>query len=110
MAQELTQEESQLYREVYVPAFIEKCAERGITFPDGETLDEGLETVAHLKSAMLNDQGNQVKQANAALRQALGLPSRQMEAKAAQTKKASSELSKVPALKAAALSVLRSQG
>jgi hypothetical protein len=110
MAQELTQEESQLYAEVYVPAFIEKCAERGITFPDGETLDEGLETVAHLKAAMLSDQGNQVKRANAAVRQAMGLPSRAAEARVAQTKQASSALSQVPALKAAALAILRKNG
>lgn len=108
--QEMTQEEAALYTNVYVPAFIEKCAERGIQFPDEETLDQALESVAHIKSSMLAQNGNEVKQANAAIRQAVGLPERAVEAKAATAKKAALNLAQVPALKQAALSILRKQG
>lgn len=107
--EQMTQEEAALYTNVYVPAFIEKCAERGIQFPDEDTLDQALESVAHIKSSMLAQKGQEVKQANEAIRQAVGLPARKVEAKAQSVKEASAALAQVPALKQAALSILRKQ-
>jgi hypothetical protein len=82
-APEMTQEEAVLFQQVYLPAFIQKCASLGVAFPDEETLKAGLETTALLKHTLSQQQGNVVKQANLALKEALGIPVT-MPAKAAE--------------------------
>lgn len=69
----MTQEEALLFENVYLPAFVEKCAEFGITFPDRETLDTAIESAALLKQAIESQGSNTVKQASIALKKALGL-------------------------------------
>ena len=76
--------------EVYVPAFVEKCAELGIKFQDEDSLTAALETVSMLKTAEAGESSNLVKDAHAALRQASGLKtSAEEKAEAAQEKAAS---------------------
>jgi len=102
---EMTKNEAVLYREVYVPAFVEKCAERGISFPDEDTLDRALEMAASLKTAAVNEEGNRVKTASEALRSSFGLPPRANRVAEKKASDASSILSTIPEVRAAALSV-----
>lgn len=69
---EMTPEEVVLYKHVYVPVFIEKCASRGVRLTQ-EDLGTALETTALVKSAMAQKQGSQIKTANANLKKILGV-------------------------------------
>lgn len=71
--EQMTGEQATLYREVYVPAFLDKCAELGVAINDTETLDSALEMTALVKQTLQKSGSNHIKQANAALKQALGL-------------------------------------
>lgn len=63
-----------LFEDVYLPSFVEKCAQHGITFPDEESVQAALESVAMLKGAEASEQSGIAKSAAADLRSALGIP------------------------------------
>jgi hypothetical protein len=71
---EMSPEETVIYRDVYMPAFIDKCASLGLTFPDQDSLDAALETTALIKMSLAQNQGSAIKKANLALKEALGIP------------------------------------
>lgn len=60
-------------REVYAPAFVEKCAELGVTFPDEESFQAAIDTVRHIKSAAATQSSNLTKAAHSDLMAAMGL-------------------------------------
>ena len=59
-------------RDIYLPAFVEKCAAEGITFPDSDSLNAALESVAMLKAAEEAESTDLTKQARADLGKLLG--------------------------------------
>jgi len=63
-----------LFEDVYLPAFVEKCAQHGVTFPDEESVQAALESVTMLKGAEASEQSSIAKSAAADLRSALGIP------------------------------------
>lgn len=71
--EQMTGEQAVLYREVYVPAFLDKCAELGVEIHDPETLESALETTALVKQTLQKSGSNHIKQANVALKKALGI-------------------------------------
>jgi hypothetical protein len=73
MSNETTPQEEVLFKEVYLPAFMSKCAELGINFPDGESVQDALETTALVKQMSQAQDSNVIKQANASLKAALGV-------------------------------------
>lgn len=70
---ETTPQEEVLFKEVYLPAFMSKCAELGINFPDGDSVQDALETTALVKQLSQEQNSNVIKQANASLKAALGI-------------------------------------
>ena len=66
--------EAELFREVYVPRFIEKCAEAGLAINTAEELDSALEGAALVKAMTQQSHGGEIKQAAAELRAAAGIP------------------------------------
>jgi hypothetical protein len=56
-----------LTSEVYLPAFVEKCAAAGLQFPDDESLNAALESVAMLKAAEAEEATDLTKSARADL-------------------------------------------
>ena len=73
-ADPITQAHAVFEREVYVPAFVEKCAELGVNLSDEESLIAALDTVRHVKTAMAAQSVDLVKQAHSDLRAAVGEP------------------------------------
>lgn len=74
MSQEqMTGEQRTLYREVYLPAFLDKCAELGVSINDPETLESALETTSLVKQTVQAQGNNQIKEAAATLKEALGV-------------------------------------
>jgi hypothetical protein len=71
---QMSSEEQVIFQNVYLPAFIEKCASMGLEFPDEESLSAALETTALIKMNAGRNQGSAIKQANLALKEALGIP------------------------------------
>jgi len=59
-------------RDVYLPAFVEKCASAGLQFPDESSLNAALESVAMLKAAEAAEATDLTKQARADLGRLLG--------------------------------------
>jgi hypothetical protein len=72
-AAEMSPEEQVIFQDVYLPAFIDKCASLGLTFPDQESLQAALETTALIKMSLAQNQGSAIKKANLALKEALGI-------------------------------------
>lgn len=87
MNKEAAEAQVALFEEVYLPAFISKCASHGLTFSDQDSLTSALESVAMLKTAEANQKTSIAKSAAADLRTALGVPQPEQLA-AAQQKKA----------------------
>ena len=106
--QQMSAEESVLYQQVYLPAYIQKCAERGIQFADEGDLTAALESTALAKMAMARSQGSQIKQANANLKKLLGVDVAEQQAQAEQSiKTAAQRLNSSADVKAAALKSLK---
>lgn len=100
--EQMTGEQALLYREVYVPAFLEKCAERGITISDSDTLSSALETTALVKQTLQKSGGNRIKQANVALKQALGVNTQErLETQDARIKTAAAQLGNIKEIREA---------
>jgi hypothetical protein len=77
---------------VYVPAFVEKCASRGVTFRDEDSLRTALATVSMLKSAEAEQSADIVKEAHEALCKAAGVETPEAAAaRAAQEQQASEQ-------------------
>jgi len=76
---------------VYVPAFVEKCASRGVTFRDEDSLRTALQTVSMLKSAEAEQSADVVKEAHAALCTAAGVETPEAAAARAAREKQASE-------------------
>lgn len=74
MSNEADNAQAVLFEEVYLPAFLNKCASSGLTFSDQESLQAALESVAMLKSAEAHQKSSLAKSAAADLRTALGVP------------------------------------
>ena len=77
-----------LLTEVYVPEFVEKCAEYGLTIADDETLLAAIETATKLQETETSNQQNVVKEARDRLCAALGQPSSSELQKQAQAQQA----------------------
>jgi len=60
---------------IYVPAFVEKCASLGVTFPDEDSLVQALKTSLMLKSAEAEESTDLVKDAHDALLGVAGVES-----------------------------------
>lgn len=63
-----------LFDEVYVPAFVKRCAEQGIAFSSGDQLKLALDTALRLKEA----QAAQVEESNENIHKAANLAIRHM--------------------------------
>jgi len=105
----MTQEEALLFENVYLPAFVEKCAEFGITFPDRETLDTAIESAALLQQAVESRGSNTVKQASIALKKALGIEQSQTEQVTERAQKVAASLLGRPEAREAWLSLVNKQ-
>lgn len=71
--QEMTPAQATLFQQVYVPAFIQKCAELGTPIGDEASLHEALETAAMVKVALSQQTQSLMKTANLQLKSALGV-------------------------------------
>ena len=95
MNKEAENAQAVLFEEIYLPAFLQKCASHGLEFPDQESLQSALESVAMLKSAETAQKSGLAKSAAADLRTALGMQQPEQvkadAAKAEQTKKEAAE-------------------
>ena len=97
-----------LIQDVYVPAFVEKCAELDVQIPDEEHLTAALETVSELKKAETAKSTDLVKAAHSALRTASGTPTPEQEAAQAEQEKQAAAVAGQDRIRGA-LAVLRSQ-
>lgn len=77
-------------REVYAPAFAEKCAELGVSL-DEESLQDALETVRHIKTAATTQSTSLTKAARSDLQAAMGLARPEEKAAAEQAAKEATE-------------------
>lgn len=108
--EQVTPGQQVVFREVYIPALIEKCAERGLPFPTEQALRDGLETVAMVHQALDRQQGNVIKVANHELKKSLGMDvSEVAERRADNVKTAAASLRESPYLREAILSGLNLQ-
>ena len=64
-----------LFDEVYLPSFVDKCAQLGVALPDMESVQAAIETTVMLKSAEAVEEASLVKGAAADFRSALGIRS-----------------------------------
>ena len=87
-----------LFDEVYVPAFVAKCASYGLQFPDQESFQSALESVVMLKAAEASESNSITKSAANALRSALHFPKPEdvaaQQEKAAQDQQTADQLSR----------------
>lgn len=98
----LSQQEQVLLAEVYVPAFVQKCAELGHPLNDEASVHEALETAALVKYALANKEKSTIKQANASLKAILGFDKAEaVDARAEATTKTASALGANPKVRAA---------
>jgi len=81
-----------LIQDVYVPAFVEKCAELDVQIPDEEHLTAALETVSELKRAEAAKSTDLVKAAHSAVRKASGALTPEQEAAKAKQEKQAAEV------------------
>jgi hypothetical protein len=84
MSNEAENAQVALFEEVYLPAFIQKCASRGLEFSDQDSLQAALESVAMLKAAEATQKSGLAKSAASDLRTALGVPQPEQVAAAQQ--------------------------
>jgi hypothetical protein len=97
-----------LSREVYLPAFVEKCAAEGLQFPDEESIQAALESVAMLKAAEAAESTDLTKSARADLGRLLGEPAPEQAAATEEDLKKAAELVKLASVKQA-LGALRAR-
>jgi len=70
---DILNEQAILFHNVYVPAFVEKCAELGVPLDSQESLNEALETAALVQVSLNKQSGSVIKHANAQLKRSLGV-------------------------------------
>ena len=106
----MSHEEAILFEQVWAPAFVEKCAEFGVHFPDRETLQEAFDTTALLAQMQDQTSGNVVKQAAASLKSYLGVDKVEAaQAQQAQNEKVATALSEQNPARQAMLNILVAQ-
>ena len=104
---QLSQEQQTLLTELYVPAFVQKCAELGFAINDEASLHEAMETAALVKLALANKNQSVIKQANASLKSLMGLNEVEAEeAKTAAQVKVSTDLGANPRVRQALAALL----
>lgn len=78
MSQEqLSEKDAALFERVYVPAFVKRCAARGLAIPDEDSLKGALETTAFVLEHLQSKQGDVIKSANESIKKALGVVEKQ---------------------------------
>ena len=70
---ELNEEQAQMLSEVYLPAFLEKCAERGVEITSDEALHDLLNISANVKMLKEGSKRSVIKEASAALMKSTGM-------------------------------------
>ena len=70
---ELNEEQAQMLSEVYLPAFLEKCAERGVEITSDEDLHDLLNISANVKMLKEGSKRSVIKEASAALMKSTGM-------------------------------------
>jgi hypothetical protein len=88
---EMTAEQMQTVNSIYVPAFLEKCAERGHEITSEEDLQGLLEISAAYKMKSEGTKRSVIKEASAALKKATGLDQVEEEEKKAELIKRAAE-------------------
>lgn len=88
------QAEQVLLQEVYLPTFIDKCAQAGLVFENEEMLGEALESVAILKQANTSEVSQLTKAAAADLREVMGVEQPEQRQQAEQAKEAAAQASR----------------
>ena len=82
--QVMTPEAQQTLQSVYLPAFLEKCAERGVELTSEDDVQDMLEIAAAVRMHKEGSRRSVIKEAGAALRRRTGLDKvREKEAQAA---------------------------
>ena len=99
--EEMTQEEAVLFQQVYLPAFLQKCAEIGINIPDEGTLGAALKTTALIKDYIAKSAGNQIKSAAANLEKVLGVAPEATQESTEGIKSAAFKMAQDPKIRAA---------
>ena len=103
----LSPEQDVLFKEVYLPAFVKKCAYNGLAIHDEAGLQEALQTAAMVDMALQRTQTSSIKTASASLKSALGLDVEEQQTKQAQAKQAAvASVAKNPAVVKAVLASL----
>jgi hypothetical protein len=85
---EMTPQQQVLANEVYLPTFINKCAELGVNFQDEEDLQAALRATAILRSKAQSDTSSVIKQASAFLAKQTGLDVQEQQQASLQSVKA----------------------
>ena len=99
---EMTAEQMQTVNSIYVPAFLEKCAERGHEITSEEDLQGLLEISAAYKMKSEGTKRSVIKEASAALKRATGLDQvEEQERKAEQIKQATARFAGNEGIRAA---------
>ena len=99
--QQTTEARETFERDVYTPAFVEKCAELGVTFPDEDSLGAALDTVRHIKTASAQQSVDLTKSAHSDLMAAMGLARPEETVAEEQRTEKAAEAAKEERLKAA---------
>lgn len=88
---ELTEEQAQMLNEVYLPAFLEKCAERGVEITSDEDLHDLLNISANVKMLKEGSKRSVIKEASAALLKSTGMDKVEEQEKRAEAIRKSAE-------------------
>ena len=99
-----------LFEDVYLPAFVEKCAALGLSFNDQASLQSALESVAMLKSAETTETVDLTKSAAADLRSAMGVPQPEDTQRAAEEQKQAAAQAQSDRVRGAIDALIVSQG
>jgi hypothetical protein len=94
--QQLNKEAAQqvLMHEIYLPAFLEKCAQCGLEINSDSEVGEAIELVALLKQASSETTNSLLKSAAASMREALGIAQPEEREAEARMKAAAAESAK----------------
>lgn len=76
--------QADLFQQVYLPAYIEKCAELGLNAQSPEDLQGLLEISASVDMLQQQQQHGNIKEANATLKRTLGIDKQEEQEKQAQ--------------------------
>lgn len=99
----MSNHEQVLFENVFLPAFVEKCASAGIELPDSESVKAALDIAAMVKEHTQKTAGSTIKKAAVGLRSAMGIKPEPKNDVAGdkRVKEAGVALSQVPEIRAA---------